>query len=344
MKFAVIGAGRTGQAMSAHLKSMGYDVSLYDRDKEKVMLLVNSGIELCNALSAKVSIDVTSEIKGCIEGADYIMVTTTSNGHAPICSLLKPHLAYNQKILIFNGNWGAVEFKAILGDDINNKNLIIAETGAQLYLCDSPKVGVIDVIRVKSEVTLACIPPDRVNSIVDDLKNVYPQLKAVKNVIETSLNNSNPILHAPITLFNAARIDFGQDFKFYGDGASTLSIRYIEMLDMERQLIAEALNINTISVLDIVNSFWPDKYDNLYEAIHMNKSYIASNAPKTFNHRYITEDIPYGIVPLFKLGKMLTLNTPYIDNLVSIMSLLLHRDFVLEGPDFRSFSIDDYVL
>ena len=343
MKFAVIGAGRTGQTMSAHLKSMGCQVSLYDRDKEKVRILLNNGIELCNALSVKVSVDVTSNIESCIEDADYIMIMTTSSGHAPICSLLKPHLASNQKIIIFNGNWGAVEFKAILGEDVEAKDLIVAETGAQLYLCDSIRVGVIDVFRVKSEVTLASIPSDRANIIVDDLKNVYPQMRAVENVIETSLNNSNPILHTPIALFNAARIDFGQDFKFYGDGASPSSIKYIERVDMERQLIAKALNINAVSVLDIINSFWPDKYNNLYDAIHMNRSYITSSAPKTFEHRYITEDMPYGIVPLFKLAKILTVKTPYIDNLVSTMSLLLYRDFVSEGPDFSGFNIGDYI-
>ncbi len=46
---------------------------------------------------------------------------------------------------------------------------------------------------------------------------VYPVMTAARNVLQTSLQNGNPIIHPAITLLNAARIErTGGDFLFYG--------------------------------------------------------------------------------------------------------------------------------
>ena len=47
MKIAVIGAGNGGQAIAGYLALVGHEVSLYDRDDEKVSVLNTiGGIEL----------------------------------------------------------------------------------------------------------------------------------------------------------------------------------------------------------------------------------------------------------------------------------------------------------
>ena len=46
--------------------------------------------------------------------------------------------------------------------------------------------------------------------MLERLAPVFPQLCPAANVLETSLNNSNPISHGPLALFNITRMENGQ--------------------------------------------------------------------------------------------------------------------------------------
>lgn len=332
MKFTVIGAGNTGQTIASHLFSMGCDVSLYGRNKTKTDILNKIGITLVNEINCYAKPFCTSDIKKAIEGSDYIVVSTTAEGHLDVAKLIKPYLCNNQKILIFNGNWGALEFHSLLSDIIDAKNITIAETGSMLYICKIIEPGKIYVKKIKKQIDAASIPSENVNILINELRNVFPQLRPLKTVLETSLNNSNNIIHTPISLFNASRIDSNCEFKFYAEGASPLSVKYIENMDLERLKICNALGINSTSILEIINSFWKDKHDILYDAIHKNPSYSIAVGPKTLEHRYITEDVPYGLVPISEFGRHLGIETPYIDGVINTFSLLMDKNFYQEGP------------
>ena len=330
MKLTVIGAGNTGKVMSAHLCSMGYDVILYDRNKEKVDILNKYGIELYGAIETHQYVSATNSLKDAIESSDIIFIMTTANGHRDLAIKMKNHLKKNQIIVIFNGNWGAYEFYKELNRDILDKNLVISETGAMIYIAVSDSINKVRVKKIKKNIELSCIPQNKCNEIINKINDIYPEISAANNIIQTSINNSNPIIHVPIVMYNLDKIKNGENFLFYKDGASKEAIEYIEEVDKERRIICEELKLEFSSILDIINSFWIDKHNNLYDAIHLNDSYKTTIGPKTVKHRYITEDILYGISPLYTLGKQLGLNTPYIDKLIEFFSYELKTSFVID--------------
>jgi len=47
--------------------------------------------------------------------------------------------------------------------------------------------------------------------------------------------------------------------------------------------------------------------------------------------RYLTEDVPTGLVPLSELGRALGILTPHIDNLIDLASEELNIDFRING-------------
>ena len=336
MKLSVIGAGNTGKVMSAHLSSMGYDVILYDRNKEKVDILNKDGIELYGAIETHQYVKVTNSLEEAIESSKIIFVMTTANGHRDLAAKMKNYLKQNQIIVIFNGNWGAYEFYKELNNDIFEKNLVISETGSMIYIAASDSINKVKVKQVKENISLSCIPQNKCNEIVKTINEIYPEINGAKNIVQTSINNSNPIIHVPIMMYNFSKVKNGEDFLFYTDGATKEAIEYIEKIDEERRLICEAFEIEFNSVLDIINSFWPDKHNNLYDAIHLNNSYKTIIGPKSLNHRYITEDILYGIAPLYTLGKQLGLNTTYLDKLIEFFTYELNTSF-----DINYISVDD---
>ncbi len=343
MKFSVIGAGRTGQAMAAMISAKGHEVSLYDRNQARVKTIREAGIRVTGILELKERVAVGSDLIDCIRGAEFILVMTTAQGHRPVAEGFRNRLERGQTILVFNGNWGVVEFKTVLGEELKDKGVTLAETGAMLFLSTFDDEGVVRLGGIKEKITIAGIPKEKTMTLIRRLKPVFPQLKPVENPLITSLNNSNPILHVPIALLNAARIDAGEDFLFYAQGASPHAVDLIEIIDKERVDVARAMGVRAMGVVEIINSFWPLKHEKLFEAIHMNDSYRRSRGPGSLDHRYFTEDIPYGLVPLARLGRIHQVATPGIDGLIAALSLLLKRDFMKEGPDFSRFKVSDFI-
>lgn len=343
MKITVIGAGNTGQAVATHLASMDADIMLYTRSADKAKYGKDTMIEISGLVEGKFNVPTTTDISEAIKNAKYIFVMTRANAHKDVAENLKGKLSQGQTILIFNGNWAAMEFKKILNEEIKEKEIVIAETAAQLYTAQSPKFGKVNT-RMKNQVQISAVDPSQTEDIIEGLKKYFPtQFGNGHNILLTSLSNTNPIIHGPITIFNIVRVENGENFKFYGNGLSHKIVNYILKLDKERMEIAEKLNADTIDILTGINSFWDIKYDNLFDALNKNEGYLKVNGPSTFNHRYITEDIPFGIVPVTKLGKMLEVETPYSSAFVDIAEKVLEEDFSNMGPDFSKDDFKNFI-
>ncbi|MEC1154313.1 NAD/NADP-dependent octopine/nopaline dehydrogenase family protein [Cytobacillus horneckiae] len=336
MSFAVIGAGNTGQAIACYLTLQGKKVKLYSGCPKKVEVLSHRGLELKGMYSARLSIEASINIEEVIKDAEFIIITTTSFGHKPIFKQLKPFLQSNQTIAIFPGYWGAVECKEILGPIIDEKNITIAETSAMPFVSKADNVGTVYINKIKNNVQISVMPTPMNLSISKTFLEAFPQLIPANNIFETSLNNTNVVIHTPITLFNASRIDASEEFKFYGHGVSPLTVTYIEKLDKERKDIADLFKVQTKDILTILNEFYGTNYSSLYDALP--GLFPDAMAPTTLNQRYITEDIPYGLVPISELGRKVGIKTPYTDSIIETASLLINRDFRTEGVNFNGIT------
>lgn len=333
MKITVIGAGNTGCIMAFDLAQKGAEVRLYTRSKEKAAYLTNRGLEADGRLQGKASLAlVTDDMQEAVRGAETIFIMTTANGRRPMAEALKPLLEQNQTIIVFNGNWGALEFRQVIG---KTSKIVIGETGTQLYIGNLLESGRVFVKQVKEEATLATTDPARRAETIQKLHNYFPQFREAGSVMETSLSSANAAVHAPVCLFNLGRIELGHDFLFYKEGASRSVVAYIEGADRERMAIMAALGVPPRSTLEIINSFWPNKKDNLYDAIRENPSYQTVKGPKDLTHRFLAEDLPYGVVPQVRLGRALGVATPHMDAMLAAFSFFLGKDLLAEGfcPD-----------
>jgi opine dehydrogenase len=61
--------------------------------------------------------------------------------------------------------------------------------------------------------------------------------------------------------------------------------------------------------------------------------------PTSLQDRYITEDLPYGLIPVTQLGDRLGVDTPTIDAILQIGSLVCERDFIGEGRDLTTLGL-----
>ena len=341
MKFTIIGGGNVGQAAAAYLTSRGGECVINTRDAQKAEIINRIGITAEGVVNGNYRVNVTTDMQKAIIDSDIIIIMTIANAHKEVASRLKPFLTQNQKVLIFNSNWGAFEFKQVLGEAIQLKNLTIAETGAQLFIATSKKPGYVNV-NMKSKIYVSAIDSDETQQLLDDLTEYFPQFEKADSIIETTISTTNPVIHVPIALLNAVRIENNQTFLFYGEGVSKGSINLILNLDKERIAVADALGCKIDDVLTVINSFWDIKHDNLFDALTKNSSYIKGNGPTTLNHRYLTEDVPYGIAPISKIGKLFGIETPYTDSLLALIRCVVGTELVDGGISFLKEDFKDY--
>ena len=81
------------------------------------------------------------------------------------------------------------------------------ESMSLLYATRAIEPGVVACIGIKSKLPVATLPADRTAVFLDLNKPVLPQFVTADNVWTTSVNNVNPIVHPPMVLFNAGRIE-----------------------------------------------------------------------------------------------------------------------------------------
>lgn len=334
MKFTIIGGGKTGKAVAAYLTSKGAECLIKTRNAEKAAIFNRDGITAEGGINGNFKVKATTDMQEATDFADTILVMTVANAHRDVADQMAPCLKQNQRILIFNSNWGALEFKQVFGDSIKLKNLIVAETGAQLFVASAKEVGHVNM-SIKAKVSVSAINPEDTQPLLDGIKEYFPQFEKGKSIIETTMSTTNPVIHVPITLLNGARIENAQPFLFYGEGASRAAVDLIVNIDKERIAVAKALGCEIDDVLTGINSFWEKKHDNLFDALTKNETYLRAKGPATLDHRYLTEDVPYGIAPIAKIGRIFGIETPYTDALLGILGCVFGNDLVNGGISFR---------
>ena len=342
MKITVIGGGNTGHAIGAYLSSKGVECTIYTRSAEKAEILNREGITAEGDLTGTFPVRAVASEKEALDGAAYVIVMTTANAHRAEAEQFRPYFAPGQKILIFNSNWGALEFKQVLGNDIAEKHLVVAETSAQLFISKSSAPGQVHV-KIKAQTAVAATDPAETAPLLAELKELFPQFTAASSIIETTMSTTNPVIHVPVMLLNAARAENAQPFLFYADGASHAAVDLVVHIDQERIAVARALGCDIPDILTGINSFWPTKFDNLYDALTQNATYQHAVGPQTLHHRYLTEDVPFGIDPIRQIGDILGVDTPYTDALMGFLRCVFSEDIVGTRTSFCREDFADYI-
>ena len=107
-------------------------------------------------------------------------------------------------------------------------------------------------------------------------------------------------------------------------------------VDAERMAIAAALGVPAAPFLDLfyeagltTKAAWDS--GSIARACEESAPNRAIKAPASLDHRYIHEDIGYGLVPMAELGRLAGVATPTMDALVRLASLALGIDYWRDG-------------
>ncbi|HEY9594870.1 MAG TPA: NAD/NADP octopine/nopaline dehydrogenase family protein, partial [Spirochaetia bacterium] len=302
----------------------------------------HGGIRVEGAVTGFGPVDVaTSDVEEALEGADVVMVVTPSTAHREIAAASAPVLTEDQLVVLNPGRTGgALEFRKVLGDAGGTTRALVGETQTFLYASRALSRWEARIFRIKNSVPFATLPSFWIPDALAVLSCAFPQFVAGTNVLATSLENIGAVFHPALTILNAGWIEATRgDFEYYLQGITPSVAKILEKIDAERLAVARALGVRSVSAREWLYLSYDSPGSDLYDAIRNTRSYAGIKAPSGINHRYIWEDVPMSLVPIASLGAQLGVETPMIDTVIDLGSVLLGTDFRATGRTAESLGL-----
>ncbi len=347
MRFCVIGAGSGGRAFAAYISSKGFPVSLYNRSYSRISAIKKEGgIKATGFLNGFFPLEViTQNLKLAIKDANVILIVTPASAHNDIAQKLAPLLSNNQIIILNPGRtFGAVEVKKII-DKEKGPNLIrVGETQTLLFTSRELDENEVNIITIKETVAFSTFPDKYTFLVYDTLKEVFPQFIPNENYLEVTLNNVGMLLHPAITLLNAGMMDIGKKFKFYKEGATPRVCEVLENIELELNELFLKLGLKQLKYHKWVKKSYGVISNKIYDSIQNVKAYRNVYAPDKLITRYLTEDVPTGLVPIASIAEFLNISTPTITSIIHLTSILCGKNFKKTGRTLQSLKLFDYFV
>ncbi len=344
LRFAILGAGAGGQSMAGILSSQGYSVRLFDKNEEKLNGLHALGDTI--TVTGKIECQgkpelITNDFDAAVRDVDVYMVTTTTDAHEEMAHKLVPYLRDGQIIMLNPGHVGGA---LLVSNIIRNVHqckaaVVIAEAGDLMYACRLYENGKPFQSGLKTTVKVATVPASDVSVVIERLQPIFPNLKAVNNILETGFEGGGAMLHPLPSLMNVNKMDLGQPYDYYLEGITPSIARMTSVMDKERLAVCEALGLHAESLVHDLQRMYKLTQDDLYDLLQHNEAYRGIKNPTTLTHRFIAEDTLSGLVPLASVGKMLGVPTPMMDAIIEIGSAICERDFASEGRTVEKLGI-----
>jgi opine dehydrogenase len=351
-KFAVLGTGNSGQAYAADITLKGYRVNLAEVPdfKDKLHAIEKKGgIEISGEAGhgfARLNM-MTTDLKEAIKGVDIIIIGGSAYAHEPFSKALA-HDFEDGQFILFTSNFGALRFRNWMKEAGVSTRVTPVESVSLLYATRAPEPGVVNCIGLKSNLPVAALPAGRTAEFLYLIKPVFPQFVAADNVWTTSVNNVNPIVHPPMVLFNAGRIEAtgGKGWNLYADGATECVTRVMLAMDAERMALLGRVSNDGVAFKESFENFYA-KYSlgkqTLSETLRQSPIHgdPAFPAPSCVDTRYISEDLPFGLTPWSSIGRLWDVPTPNIDAVIRLVSTMLGKDYFVEGLTANKLGLQD---
>lgn len=348
-KIAVLGGGNGAHTMAAEMTLKGHTVTMYEMPQFKAgmaKVFETRTIKLQGnipELQGPVTLhNVTDDIREAVEGAHYICIVAPAFSHLGYAKLLKGLLHKDQIVVTFPGAFSALVLKNVFGDDPDCPVFADANNlpyDARLIQKGSDTVNVFG----RNPINIAFLPADKGPALIDEMReDLFPFEKIYTDVLECGLAIVNPDWHAGPVLFNISNIERPQfSFFLYEHGWTPSACKLNIAMDKERKAIGNVLGYNLRPMEDFAGR--PEGYEwtwqDLYKEGHGSIGLTPICGPNDINSRYLTEDIPFGLVPWAAIAEVIGVPMPLTNGFIDIINVVHGKDWRKEGCGLEELGI-----
>lgn len=341
------GAGSIAFATAAVLHEAGHDPMLWSPSgKGTAALAEGAPLVATGALTTTLTPRIADSAAALARDNDVLIVALPGYGHKTVLDALAPHIEGRHHVIVSShASLGAVYLTQLLAD----RGVSVPITAWGTTICTGRRqsgTGVM-VNSLRSRVDLCTVPETRSDEALALCQALFgDSFQPRDGLLAISLSNLNPQNHMGIALGNITRMERGETWS-QGQNVTPTVGRLLEELDRERLKIARALGLEVKTIFEHFHLSFHVPVASISE---MNQQmHIQGNGgtgPATADSRYVTEDVPYGLVPTAVLGRLTGRPALLHEAGIRIFSAMYGRDFeaeneVLQALDLKRYSLDD---
>lgn len=343
---AVLGAGNGGLAAAADLTLRDHEVRLYNRTAPSLEAVrERGGIRTVGALGdhlVEVQLATTS-LDEAIDGVDAIVMVLPAIAHGAVAGALAKRIGDGVPVILNPGHMcGSLHVRRIF--QAACKRVRLAEFGTLTYICRKLDPGTVDVYLCAGKVPFATVPDD--DRLAGLTLELFPGSRRSDEPLEVWLWDVNMVLHPPGMILGAARIEAtAGEYTYYVEGVTDSVAATMRALDDERLAVAHAYGVEVLPLegaMAVLGTADADaaQAGDLAGSVRGGEANASIKAPSRLDHRYLHEDVPFGLVPLVVLARAAGVVTPVADALISLGETITGRSYRAEGLNKRILGLD----
>ncbi len=342
MRIAILGGGHGCYAAAADLAEQGHQIALWRRSASQFGDLVHSKtLQLKDHAGARaVALDtVTADLGLALEGAELILVFTPAFAQEDIAQAMAPHLQPSQVVFLAPGTLGSMAM-ASAARKAGGKSCTWAETGTLPYLARKHDENTIAITIRAKHLPTGVFPASETERAIAVIQAAYPCVHAIEDALSGALMNAGPIIHPPLIIMNAGPLEHFERWDIHNEGTQPAVRRVTDRLDAERIAIREAFGYapNHYPLSDHYNSdkwMYGDAHDRLTDSGDWREKIDLTS------HRYMTEDVAYGLGLLVSMARYSGTPAPLATSLFELGRAVCAGEFLYGSRTLTTLGLAD---
>ena len=350
MNVTVVGSGNGGLATAFDFALHGHTVRLFDTPHfpdHVAEVAAAGGIHATGEIEGFAEIAYSGhDIETALDAAELVVLVGPAYSTEHQAHVVAPHLVSGQAVLVCPASCaGAITFKRTAGLALDDETITVGETSTLPYAVRIVAPGRINVFHKLGGGCVRRRPPSfghrpvavddpgrlsrdrgRRQRLPDDSAERQPGDPPGRDAAQRRVSSSGPAARSCSTR----------------RGSPRPSGRVIEAVDRERLAIAGALGVRVLSEPDLGVLQGYMREANYSTGYSTAPGFLGIGAQSQLDNRYLTEDVGYSLVFLTDLASRVGVKTPTMEALITMASIVLARDFRVEGKrTLATLGLDD---
>ena len=317
MRIAVLGGGNGASAAAADLTAKGHEVRWWRRNAAAL----RSRITLKDADGERqIALNACPDLGEAVRGAELVFMPDPAFTQEDNAARLAGKLTRDQVVFLAPGTFGSY----VLGKTVS---AAVAETGTLPWLARKHGPDAVAITTRATRLPTGVFPASRSKEALEQLKKVFP-VEPVEDALSGALMNAGPIIHPPLIFMNAGPLEHFEKWDIHKEGTQPAIRRVTDALDAERIAVREALGYQAPH-FPLADHYRPDGEEWMYgRRVHKKLTDSGDWRERIVltEHRYMREDVEYGLAFLVSVCEWAGVACPVARGLLALGSAVLGRD------------------
>jgi len=343
MRIAVLGGGNGSYAAAADLAEQGHEVRLWRRDTAAFAPVLETCVLALRDHRGRRDVRLrlaTTALAQALDRAELIVAPVPAFGQLDLARAMAPHLRDGQVVLLPPGSFGSYAMASALRAAGARAEVAFAESGTLPYLTRKHGAAEVAITTRATRLPTGVFPARRSAEAFATIRQAYPAIEPVEDALSAALMNAGPIIHPPLIVMNAGPIEHFPHWDIHNEGTQPAIRRVTTALDGERMALREALGYGPPH-FPLADHYASDRwmYGNLAHDRLVGSGDWRERLELT-RHRYMREDVAYGLAFLVSVADWAGARSPVARGLLAIGSAICGEDFAASPRTLRAMGLD----